>query len=55
MATYTPPAGEDITPYLVRLVSIIEQLNSTKNKAIALERIQLLMDDITAVITAANK
>ena len=48
--TYTPPEGQDITPYLVRLQSILDNLNATQNKEIAVERIQLLVADITTVL-----
>ena len=47
---YTPPEGHDIQPYLTRLIGIITQLNETQNKSLALDRLQLLMDDIDNVI-----
>ena len=49
--TYTPPPGQDITPYMLRLQNIITQLNTVKDKRITLERIDLLIADITAVIS----
>ena len=48
--TYTPPAGQDIAPYLARLHSIIDQLNTTKDKNMANERLLLLIEDVTQVI-----
>ena len=52
--TYTPPEGQDITPYLVRLQSTLDNLNASPNNRIAVdnaaERIQLLISDITAVL-----
>ena len=48
--TYTPPEGQDITPYLVRLQSILDNLNKSQVKPIAIERIQLLITDITSVL-----
>ena len=51
---YTPPDGHDITVYLARLQDIIGQLNTTKNKDLARERIKYLIEDITEVITNAK-
>jgi hypothetical protein len=52
--TYTPPEGQDITPYLVRLQSTLDNLNANPNNRLAVdnaaERIQLLISDITAVL-----
>lgn len=52
--TYTPPEGHDITPYLVRLQSTLANLNAHQNSKVALdtaiERIQLLITDITTVL-----
>jgi hypothetical protein len=50
--TYTPPAGQDITPYMTRLLAIITQLNSERNKETAMKRLQLLIDDVTTVINS---
>jgi hypothetical protein len=52
--TYTPPAGQDIAPYLSRVLLIISQLNDTKNRETAKQRLQLLIDDVKAVIDAAK-
>ena len=52
--TYTPPEGQDITPYLSRLVTIISQLNDTKNRETAKQRLELLMDDVKNAINAAK-
>lgn len=48
--TYTPPVGQDIGPYLARVHSIIDQLNTTKDKNMANERLLLLIEDVTRVI-----
>jgi len=52
---YTPPDGVELTPYLVRLISIIQQLDTLQNKELAKERLQMLIDDITRVIKALKK
>jgi predicted acetyltransferase len=49
--TYTPPPGQDITPYMIRLQDIITQLNIVKDKRITLERIDLLIAEITTAIS----
>jgi len=48
--TYTPSPGQDINPYLERLMDIISKLNADKKKDVALQRIQLLIEDITTVL-----
>ena len=52
--TYTPSEGQDITPYLARLQSTIDNLNAHPNNsaavANAVERIRLLISDITTVL-----
>ena len=52
---YTPPEGQDITVYLVRLQSILDQLNIQKDKTRAQDRLNLLIEDITRVLDAAKK
>jgi len=51
---YTPPEEHKIQPYLMRLISIVNQLNDTHNKTVALERLQLLMDNLDSVINAVK-
>lgn len=55
LCTFTPPEGQDINIYLVRLQGIIDQLNTQKNKNISRERVQLLIDDINRVIDPPKK
>jgi hypothetical protein len=52
---YTPPEGQDITIYLVRLQSILDQLNIQHDKIRTQDRLKLLIDDITRVLDAAKK
>ena len=51
---YTPPEEHKIQPYLTQLISIVNQLNDTQNKTVALERLQLLMDNLDSVINAVK-
>jgi hypothetical protein len=41
--------------YILRLTSLITQLNETKNKNTALQRLQLLIDDVQSVINDLKK
>lgn len=51
---YTPPEGQNIQPYLTQLLSIVNQLNETNNKTVALDRLQLLIDSIDYAINQAK-
>lgn len=53
--SYTPPPGQDMNVYILRLTSLITQLNETKNKNTALQRLQLLIDDVQSVINDLKK
>jgi hypothetical protein len=47
---YTPPASQNIVPYLTLANEIITQLNQVNDKEIAIERLNLLISTITPVI-----
>jgi hypothetical protein len=55
VCTFTPPEGQDINIYLVRLMAIIDQLNTQKKKDITRERVQLLIDDINRILEPPKK
>ena len=50
---YTPPASQNIVPYLTHANEIITQLNQINDKDIAIERLNLLIATITPVIQSS--
>jgi len=46
----TPPPGQDINEYLVRLNAILQQLSTSNNKTTAIDRIDLMIENIKEIV-----
>jgi hypothetical protein len=50
----SPPPGQDINEYLIRLKDIVKQLNEKKDKEITIERLDLMITAIKSSIQTTN-
>lgn len=50
----TPPPGQDINVYLIRLREIVAQLNDTNDKKRAIERLDLIIEDVKEAVRRTN-
>ncbi len=50
----SPPPGQDITEYLDTLRDIVQQLNFSNNKTIAIERLNVMIATVKAAIKTTN-
>lgn len=50
----SPPPGQDIKLYLDTLRDIVQQLNASNNKAVAIERLDLMITAIKTAVKTTN-
>jgi hypothetical protein len=50
----SPPPGQDINAYLLRLKDIVAQLNASNDKKRAIERLDLIIADVRDAVRRTN-